>query len=209
MLDDPPDPGVMPAGHPRRRRDRHLLGAGQHRHLEQQREPAARTGLRHLRQMHAVLGAPHPRHPRHPRRQERPMPEQVQMPPTLLRRVMHRARRVDAPRLRAEEPGGTREVQPDIEPTGLLVELHRDHPPRHGRPERSPEHRVHSQPVHQTTGFLDRPATATGTITGCRRSTSRPHETARSPSKARADCAALPLRGRPLLHRSSQPGPLP
>jgi hypothetical protein len=52
------------------------------------------------------------------------MLEEVQMPPSLGVSVMHRAHRLDAARLGAAKPGTTREVQPQIEATSLLIELH-------------------------------------------------------------------------------------
>src|SRR5664280_630622 len=99
--------------------------------------------------------------PRHPRRHEGLMLEGVQMPPGLLRRVMHRARRLGASRLGAAEPGAPREVQPKIESTSLLVELHRGHPPRLGQTQRRPEHlvQIQSSPSNKPTVPIDRPAT--------------------------------------------------
>jgi hypothetical protein len=95
------------------------------------------------------------------------------MPPGLLRRVMHRARRLGASRLGAAEPGAPREVQPKIEPTSLLVELHRGHPPRLGQTcalqvlcrqtQRRPEHLVQIQPVQQAHRPRRSPGNATGT----------------------------------------------
>jgi len=85
------------------------------------------------------------------------------MPPGLLRRVMHRARRLGASRLGAAEPGAPREVQPKIEPTSLLVELHRGHPPRLGQTQRRPEHLVQIQPVQQAHRPRRPPGNATGT----------------------------------------------
>src|SRR5674536_365108 len=71
------------------------------------------------------------------------------------RRVTHRARRLGASRLGAAEPGAPREVQPKIEPTCLLVELHRGHPPRLGQTQRRPEHlvRIHILSMKVKTGI--------------------------------------------------------
>jgi len=147
MMHDPPDPHVRLADQAGQRRDRHLADHRHHQRLEQQREPRPRPRPRHRHQPHLMLGA---LHPRHPRGQVRLMLKEVQMPPRLLLGVMHLQPRPVA--LRAREPRSLREVEPQIQPLGLRVELDAQHLPRVAQPERGLEEnkilRLHATAPH-------------------------------------------------------------
>src|SRR5664279_5622189 len=76
--------------------------------------------------MHPVLGAAGPRHPRV---QERLVLEEIQVPPRLVLRVVHRAGTLIAARHRTPETRAPREVQVQIQPALRHVEIRTDHPP--------------------------------------------------------------------------------
>ena len=138
VFDHPPDPGVVLSGHRGQRGDRHLLGEGEHRHLHEKGEPASGTSPGDRNQVDAVLGTDHPRRPGG---EERLVLEEVQMPPALLYRVVHRTGRLATALDGTGEPRATRELQPDVELPGFFVKRDRAHPPRWRQPQSRPEHR--------------------------------------------------------------------
>jgi hypothetical protein len=71
--------------------------------------------------------------------QERLMLKKVQMPPRLLRAVMHRTTTVRTVPGRARKPGTTLKLQIQIQLSGLGVELGPYHPPRPAQPQRRRE----------------------------------------------------------------------
>ena len=125
MFDDAPQARVVLAEQPRRIGDRHCLGQRQHEGLKQQREARARASPRRDDLMDATLRTPHPRRARV---QQRAMLEEIQMPPSLVFRVMDRA--APAPALRAGEPAPPRKIHVQIEPTVHRVERAARHHPR-------------------------------------------------------------------------------
>ena len=125
MFDDAPQARVGLAEQPRRIGDRHCLGQRQHEGLKQQREARARASPRRDDLMDATLRTPHPRRARV---QQRAMLEEIQMPPSLVFRVMDRA--APAPALRAGEPAPPRKIHVQIEPTVHRVERAARHHPR-------------------------------------------------------------------------------
>ena len=71
--------------------------------------------------------------------QERLVLKEVQVPPRLVRSVVHRAATVRAARGRTGKPGTTTELQVQIQPGLLRVELGARHPPRLAQPQRRRE----------------------------------------------------------------------
>ena len=67
------------------------------------------------------------------------MLKEVQVPPRLVRSVVHRAATVRAARGRTGKPGTTTELQVQIQPGLLRVELGARHPPRLAQPQRRRE----------------------------------------------------------------------
>ncbi len=131
VMQHPPDTHVRFADQLGDRRDRHLLDQRHHQRLEQQREPRPLPRPRHLDLMHSMLGTVHARHPR---RQERPMLEEVQMPPRLRLGVARLQPRRTALRAAKHRPAG--EVDPQIQPALIDVEAHLDDLPRRVQPKR-------------------------------------------------------------------------
>ena len=125
MLDDAPQARVVLAEQPRRIGDRHRLGQRQHEGLKQQGEARSRASPRRRHLAHAALRT---RHPRHTRVQQRAMLEEIQMPPSLVFRVMNRA--AIAPALRAGEPAPPQKIHVQIEPTVRRVERAARYHPR-------------------------------------------------------------------------------
>jgi hypothetical protein len=91
---------------------------------------------------HPVLGAAHPRQPG---MQQRLVLEEVQMPPRLVRSVVHPAGIVRATPDRTGEPGTPIELKVQVQPGLLRIELSARHPPRPGQPQRR---REQAQLVH-------------------------------------------------------------
>ena len=100
------------------------------------REPRARARPGHAHLPHPMLGTTHPRQPG---MQQRLVPEEVQVPPRLVRGVVHRAGIVPAARGRTGEPGTPVELQVQVQPGLLRVELGTCHPPRPSQPQRRRE----------------------------------------------------------------------
>ena len=67
------------------------------------------------------------------------MLKEVQVPPRLVRGVVHRTGAVSAVRGRTGEPGTTAELQVQIQPGLLRVELGARYPPRLAQPQRRRE----------------------------------------------------------------------
>ena len=109
MFHHPPDPGVVFPGHRRDLRHRHRRREAAHQRLEQQREPRPRARPGHTDLPYPMLRAAHPGQPG---MQERLVLKEVQMPPRLLHRVMHRTATMRAVLGRACEPGTTSKVGP-------------------------------------------------------------------------------------------------
>jgi hypothetical protein len=74
------------------------------------------------------------------------------MPPRLLLRVLHRATR--SLTLRAREPGSLREVDPQIQPLALTIELDARDLPRLAQPERCLEEKKILR-LHPTAPIID------------------------------------------------------
>ena len=88
---------------------------------------------------HARADLPHPMlraaHPRETGMQQRLVLKEVQVPPRLGRGVVHRTPAVSTVLGRTGEPGTTTELQIQIQPGLLRVELGPRHPPRRGQPQ--------------------------------------------------------------------------
>jgi len=76
---------------------------------------------------------------------QRLVPEEVQMPPRLVRGVMHRAGIVRAAPGWTGKPGAPIELQVQVQPGLLRIELGARHPPRPAHPQRR---REQAQLVH-------------------------------------------------------------
>ena len=117
VADDPPQPGVVLANHPRCRGDRHVADQRHDVAFEQQREAAALARPRHA---HFLDPARIATDTWHARVQIRRVLPEVQMPPGQRPRVVH-----PAPRLataRTVEPRVGRERNVDVQPLRLYVE---------------------------------------------------------------------------------------
>ena len=125
MFDDAPQARVVLAEQPGGIGDRHRLGQRQHEGLKQQREARSRSRPRRSDLMHAALRADHSGHARV---QQRAVLEEIQMPPSLVFRVVDRA--AVTPALRAGEPAPPRKVDVQIEPALLDSERAARHRPR-------------------------------------------------------------------------------
>jgi hypothetical protein len=80
------------------------------------------------------------------------MLKEVQMPPRLLLGVLHRATRPLT--LRAREPGSLREIEPEIQPLTLTIELDTRDVPRVAQPERCLEQKKILR-LHPTAPIID------------------------------------------------------
>ena len=171
VMDDPPDPRVMLADQGGDRPDRHLLAERHRQRFEQQREPRSRARPRDLDLMHAVLWAADPWDPGG---QERLMLEEVEMPPRLLLGVVHLA--VGPLALWAREPRSLREVQDQLQPPRLTVEVDAHDAPRLLQPQSL---------LEEVRIVQARLPSSTKKKPGARGSLRRyPHDSARSPFSA-------------------------
>ena len=81
--------------------------------------------------------------------------QEVQMPPALLCRVVHRAGRFATTLVRAGEARTAREVESDLKHTEQFVELHRCHLSRWRKPQGRTEHLEQVRIVHQLHLLVD------------------------------------------------------
>ena len=127
VLHDPPEPRVVLADEAGNGCDRHVRDERHGKRLEQQREAGARPRPGNGNLLDATVGT---RDAGHARVQVGLVLEEVEMPPLLHRRVVHRAIGLGA--IGARKAAAAREVDPDIEALLRNVELARlDHPRRH------------------------------------------------------------------------------
>ena len=123
MIEHPPEPRVVLLEVPGRRRDRHLLAKQEDHRLHHQRKTAAGARPRRRRQQNPVLLASDPGHSGDELGAVLP---EIQVPPGFFHRVMDRAKLAA---LRAGKSQSRLEIQPQLQPARLHVDLTSDHFP--------------------------------------------------------------------------------
>src|SRR5690625_1578019 len=125
VVDHAPETRVVHANDPSHGRHGHALDKREHQGLEEKGEAAPCAGPRHMGELDPAAGAGDPRHARI---QVSLVLEEVEVTPRLLRGVVRGA--LLLPALRAGEPSAPAEVEVEVEPLDLRIELGTLHEPR-------------------------------------------------------------------------------